>query len=307
MKKGLLLVFVAGFAVITYYLLIPSQYIINSRQKVAATLPGLQRGLYNQSNWKAWWPQPTQQGLAYNGNRYAIKDVTTFSVFVDVTNNKATHTSAINFVPVATDTVLVSWEDTLQLSANPFIRWQQHRQAKALRADVANLLQRLAAYYSKSENIYGIKIKADYVKDTALIATGKIFNKVPDVTAVYQMVAMLKTYALQQGAVITNYPMLNISTEDSVHFLTKVALPLNKKIEDKGDIQSKWMLPDGNILVAEVQGGPNSINAALKKIEMYAEEYRRIAPAIPFQSLVTDRTTQPDTSKWITRLYFPVM
>jgi hypothetical protein len=28
--------------------------------------------------------------------------------------------------------------------------------------------------------------------------------------------------------------------------------------------------------------------------------------AIPFQSLVTDRSKQPDTTKWITNIYTPV-
>jgi hypothetical protein len=37
------------------------------------------------------------------------------------------------------------------------------------------------------------------------------------------------------------------------------------------------------------------------------QDHQRVAPAIPFQSLVTDRTKQPDTSKWVTRLYWPIM
>jgi hypothetical protein len=29
--------------------------------------------------------------------------------------------------------------------------------------------------------------------------------------------------------------------------------------------------------------------------------------AIPFQSLITDRVKEPDTAKWITKLYAPVL
>ena len=29
------------------------------------------------------------------------------------------------------------------------------------------------------------------------------------------------------------------------------------------------------------------------------------SPAIPFESLVTNRMQEPDTSKWVTKIYYP--
>jgi hypothetical protein len=67
------------------------------------------------------------------------------------------------------------------------------------------------------------------------------------------------------------------------------------------------MLGGGNILITEVKGGQNEITNAYKQIQNYVSDYNRSAPAIPFESLVTDRRKEPDSSKWITRIYYPVI
>jgi len=36
-------------------------------------------------------------------------------------------------------------------------------------------------------------------------------------------------------------------------------------------------------------------------------DYQRAIIAIPFQMLITDRTKETDSTKWITRLYYPVV
>ena len=67
------------------------------------------------------------------------------------------------------------------------------------------------------------------------------------------------------------------------------------------------MLGGGNILVTEVKGGKAEINKAYKQIMNYMADHSRTPPAIPFESLVTDRRNEPDSNKWITRIYYPVM
>jgi hypothetical protein len=42
-------------------------------------------------------------------------------------------------------------------------------------------------------------------------------------------------------------------------------------------------------------------------VQKYKDDYQRVSPAIPFYSLITDRLKEPDSSKWITKIYFPVM
>jgi hypothetical protein len=101
--------------------------------------------------------------------------------------------------------------------------------------------------------------------------------------------------------------MLNISTADSINFLTKVAIPVNKRLKDSGKISYRWMLGGGKILVTEIKGGFYSIKKGFTEMDNYVNDYKRIAPAIPFQSLITDRIREPDTTKWITKIFYPVM
>ena len=62
----------------------------------------------------------------------------------------------------------------------------------------------------------------------------------------------------------------------------------------------------GNILKAEVTGGLDRVKEGETELANYVDDYHKLSPAIPFQSLVTDRISQADSTKWITRLYYPI-
>jgi hypothetical protein len=114
----------------------------------------------------------------------------------------------------------------------------------------------------------------------------------------------LKEYISINGAKETNSPMLNV-IRDSSNFITMIAIPLNKSIPENGKFIFKRMVP-GNILVTEVTGGNFTITEALQQMKIYINDNHLQSPAIPFESLVTDRSKEPDSSKWITRIYYPI-
>ncbi len=157
------------------------------------------------------------------------------------------------------------------------------------------------------ENVYGLPILKALVSDSLLIFTEASSKGFPTTEFIYSQIDQLRKYIVDQSAKETGFPMLNINTTDSINYLTKVAIPVNKRLKSSGNISFRWMLGGGNILVTEIKGGPASIDKAFKEMENYVSDYRRTAPAIPFQSLVTDRTKEPDTSKWITKIFYPVM
>jgi hypothetical protein len=39
----------------------------------------------------------------------------------------------------------------------------------------------------------------------------------------------------------------------------------------------------------------------------YISDYGRTIVAIPFASLITDRRLEPDSAKWVTRIYWPLI
>jgi hypothetical protein len=85
-----------------------------------------------------------------------------------------------------------------------------------------------------------------------------------------------------------------------------VAIPINKELPGSGNIFPRKLIK-GNYLMTEIQGGPYTIQNALHQLQVYAEDYRRTIIAIPFESLITNRITTPDTSQWKTKIFLPVM
>ena len=62
----------------------------------------------------------------------------------------------------------------------------------------------------------------------------------------------------------------------------------------------------GNILTGEVKGGVYVVTQAEQELKNFVTDFRRMSPAIPYQSLITNRMQETDTAKWITRLYYPI-
>lgn len=101
--------------------------------------------------------------------------------------------------------------------------------------------------------------------------------------------------------------MLNLSTTDSLSFTCMVGLPIDRIVETSYNSSTRFvrMVP-GQFLTAEVKGGPYTIKKAHQMMQLYFQDYKRTAMAIPFEYLVTDRLAEKDTTQWITKLYAPV-
>jgi len=100
--------------------------------------------------------------------------------------------------------------------------------------------------------------------------------------------------------------MMNISQAEHGGYQMMIAIPVNKELSDEGDFFVRKMVR-GNFLVTDVKGGVYTINQAQRQVRLYMDDYKRTSMAIPFEVLITDRSAEPDSSKWVTRLYNPVM
>ena len=143
------------------------------------------------------------------------------------------------------------------------------------------------------------------VVDTLLISTKKTFNAYPTTEQVYEMIADLETCINTNAVMQTNPPMLHV-VQDSGVFKTMVAIPINKSIPNTDRFIIKKMIA-GKILITEATGGSANAEATIKKLELYMDDYHLLSPAISFQSLVTDRTKERDSTKWVTKIYYPIM
>jgi hypothetical protein len=102
------------------------------------------------------------------------------------------------------------------------------------------------------------------------------------------------------------YPMLHSWMKDADHVETMVAIPTDRRLRENSRFFLRLMVP-GNILVTEVKGGHAAIQNATGALENYIFDYQKLKMAIPFESLITERESEPDTAHWVTRVYFPIM
>jgi hypothetical protein len=172
---------------------------------------------------------------------------------------------------------------------------------------MAGILDAMKTFTENPLNIYGIEVKEIVLKDSLLISTRSTSSTEPGVDAIYKLIKKLEDYAASQNATVTNAPMLNITKLDSAHFEFMVGLPVSKIIPETSDIHIKMMPPGGKMLIADIKGGPAAIRNAMQQMDLYRMDAKRTSPAIPFELLITNRNAQPDTTQWITRLYYPVM
>jgi hypothetical protein len=290
------------------YILIPN--IINIKRKITvkATRSGISRVLPDKNNAVKWWPgQISNDSFYFNDFIFSINkgNITTLPISISGQNTKIA--TSLLLIPLTKDSTQLEWMGAVATSYNPIKRFLIYQKTRKIETSIGAILQKMEIFYSKPENIYGFEIKKELVTDSLLIATSGTCAGFPTNQFIYSFIDKLKNYIIQNSAKETGYPMLNIGTLDSINFEVKVAIPTDKLLPSSGNILQKRMPGRGNILVTEVKGGTSIAAVAFEQIKKYADDYERHAPAIPFYSLITDRLKEPDTAKWVTKIYFPVM
>lgn len=314
MKKLLLIIFVLIPLIFAgIYIFIPGKINFGKIIYINANRNITSRYIGEETNWIQWWPSDSEHVLSPKENKgisYTYKDFeyTITRKALEGTSILITHDgSAINsflhLIALKPDSVVVEWKGELPATNNPINRIKNYLLATEVKKNISEILQNAKIFLEKTESVYGISIVQQQVKDTLLISTRLTSNNYPSTAEIYNLITSLREYIFSNGATETNSPMLNI-TKDSTYKIM-VAIPINHAIPPTEKFLLKKMVP-GKILVTEVTGGTYTADQALRQLTMYMEDNRLVSPAIPFQSLVTERSKEPDTTKWVTKIYFPV-
>ena len=298
------LVLSAAFLLAAVYIFIPGKLKMEAAVSLNIAMPGVSRTLANENNWKKWWPGEIP--FSYNKQTYSVTG-NIFNAFdIDIYSDKDTINSRMELVLIKADTMKIGWSGELPGSNNPLKRFAQYRHAKETEKNMNAILQSMKTFLQKTENVYGFEVKESLVKDSVLVSTRRTFDHYPNAQEVDAMIQSLKKYIAQHNAIEKNSPMLNVLKFDNSHFEVMTAIPVDKALPETSEFAPKFLLKGGHILEAQIQGGPYTIENSLKEFENYRADYKFTSPAIPYQLLVTDRVKETDTTKWITRLYYPV-
>lgn len=305
MKKILMYVFVlTALLLASVYLFIPGQLKVHEAVSIRAAMPGVSRSLSSNENWNRWWPGKSPFTL--NDFTYFIEGKIFNAIDIGISAGPDSLRSRMDLVFFEADSMTIGWDVTMNAGNNPFKRLTKNRQVKALHQNMQTILESMKAFMEKTENIYGFHVTETKVADSVLISTRRSFRHKPTVQEVDAMIQQLKKYIADNRAEEKNYPMLHVLQADADHYEAMVAIPVDRMLPETKNFAPKFLLKDGNILEAEVKGGPFTIENAFREFENYRSDHKYTSPAIPYQLLVTDRMKESDTTKWITKLYYPV-
>jgi hypothetical protein len=317
MKKWFIgFLFISAAAIASIYIFIPNRLEISQTAYIKVPPPAAYRFIADQNKWRHWWPEKNLEqvpggttntaSFVYNEVEYSLSYKTTDVVEITVSIDTSKFNSNILLIDLDSDSTALHWKGVMNTGYNPFRKIQIYQLAKKLRGQMSNILYTLRLFLEKNENVYNLSITQTRVTDTLLATSTMKTSQYPTITQVYSMVKSIQEYISSEDGKETNYPMLHVSTPDSGKFTAMVAIPVNKRIRNNSNFTFKRMVP-GNILVAEVKGGVNNVEYGLMQMENFVKDHQLKSPAIPFQSLVTDRLKNPDSTKWITRIYYPIL
>ena len=297
--------------VVSAYVFFPREVNKSNIEKVHCNINGVNRYLMNPNKWAHWWPGTVTQdsvsgkySFKYKGFTYTIAEKRYNSLVLQTSADNLTMEGILLFFPLTADSVQVEWKYALRTTANLLYRVNLYWQTRKLNDNMIGILDSMKSFMDNQDKVYGMHIEQVFVKDTILLTTNFKSNQYPETEIIYGHINDIKNYISTHGAKQTNVPMLHVVVDSGI-FKTQVAIPINKVIEGNAMFPVKRMVP-GKILVAEVKGGVYTANHALQEMSMFMSDNHYSSPAIPFESLVTNRMQEPDTLKWITKIYYPI-
>ena len=314
MKKWLIgLSLIVILAVGSIYFFIPSKLLVSAVTPSSSTFNTAIAFSSNSKVWYKWWPGTLSQKDSNCNNCVATyKDVQYRIISMSYNNTKLqlVHKNDTTLVSLAVaefvhDSIKIITQFNFNASINPIKRIQQYNEAAYLKQNIHEVIKSLKIFMENPLNIYGFTINSTMVKDTVLMSGKNIFTHTPTTTEIYALVSQIRNHIRQNGGIETNAPMLNVTKYGDGTYKTMVAIPVNHTLPVTDKIELKRMVV-GRILESDsIKGGSTSVNTSFKMFEKYFTDFKHTSPAIPFQLLVTDRD-KTDSTKWITRFYYPI-
>lgn len=314
MKKTILILgLILIVAFVSSYIFIPNTLTVSKLMYVESSDRIVYDLLLTNKSKANWWPQKDADNLKtldsttfkYENTYYKFLDANFTSTSSMITKGDAVFKGTLSSLFEGENAFKLVWSVSITNNYNPITRLLNYYKAVSIKKDITKILEQFGSFVVKEENIYGIKIKRTIVKDTLLLTTNKSMNHYPSVSETYEIVNALEDFAKTNSATKTNSPMLNVIETYKGDFNVTVALPVDKSIETKAGFFVNKMFP-GNILEAEIKGERKIIDNGFLQMKNYMKDFKLTAPAMPFEMMITDRSIEKDSTKWVTKLYYPI-
>jgi hypothetical protein len=313
MKKWIVWILVIMFLTLgCIYIFIPGKIAISDISNAKATITGEFRYISQEENWQKWWRNAggstyiKGSPFQFNGTVFKINRVLNNVVGIEIEVEDIKIQSVFHLIAFTKDSTGAFWQCDINAGNNPLNRITSLITATKIKKDMAGVLKNFTNYVSDIKNVYGLPINRTSTQDTTMLSATFFSAVYPTTAQIYSFFDTLQNSIQRQHGIKTGLPMLSVRESENGGYETQVAMPTNRLLQNDGKIKTRKMVP-GYFIVSEVKGGPFTIREAVKQLDYYISDYKKTVMAKPFQTLVTNRLTETDTSKWITNIHIPVM
>lgn len=305
--KRLLFAFVLFLLIVlTIGFFLPREKTFTQTANSPIPFDGISRVIINKNLWKNWWPGKIINDSTVDFNTLTIQVNTILLNGFNATVTNGSYKTHLNLQCIASYNAetAITLNTTVQLSANPFVKIFQYLSAGSMETSTKALLEQIKISLTDLTKVYGFNIKMGKVPNASYISVKQSFNHYPGNDELYKMIDEAKAYILSENGKVVNDPILNIVKENKDSYTAMIAVASDKDIPGKGKFMLKQMML-GNIVVAEVTGGPAAIEKCRQAVQFYVNDFRKVSPAIAFERLITNRL-QEDSVRWVTTINYPV-
>ncbi len=302
MLKKLILALLLGFLLGTgiVFLLIPGTLTVISLRTIATSMPGTYRFLANDSSWR--------YRLSCEGTRLTISRKIPSALQITNATPLTEEVTTLLLLQSHPDSIRLKWETRYRAGLDPFQRIINYRKAVKFKACMNSILETADDYLRHNEHLYGFRVSRTTLTDTFLVAVRFETRNYPETKTIYSRIDQIKNYLAASGAREMNDPMLNIASNEDGSKTVTVGIATNRQVNDSGIFVTKRLAQYKNrTLTTLVTGNHKAVEEGLHAIQQYMEDYHLTSPTVHFELLITDRRKEKDASKWVTRIFYPIV
>lgn len=297
----LLLLFLA-LSLVSIYIFIPSPIRISKQIKIKVPGENLYILMSNENNWKQW----LKGDSANSGFNYTFIRKNYPIIFIEASQSNKKIPIEIQIKEVGKpDSTSIFWRSEVHAGITPWSRVLCYLKARELKNDFSEQLTKLTDYTKITRYIYGINIDETIVKDTIIATLTRYGHGQPSNAMICMLTQDLRQQIKSAGLTITDSSMSLVQPAGEGKFKLMVGFPVNTTPVLKSNLVFKKMIP-GKLLTGTVYGGPASVRTAHEKMRQYIMDHGREEVALPYETTVVNRCIEADTSRWITKLCYPV-
>jgi len=303
-------ILVLGIA--SVYIFIPAKIVITNISSGEATITGEYRYISQEENWEKWWldadgkSHKKGEPFTFSTNEFRINKRSYNAVGIDIRQSGTDIPSFLNLISFAIDSTGAVWSCEMPSSFNPFTRVRNYLNAREIKKNMSGVMKVFSSFISKPKNVYGMTIYKTTIRDTLIVSARFTSPGYPTTAQLYGYFDTLKQSITKQKASPVGFPIMNLRKMPDGIYETQTGMPTNRLLENDGKILALRM-PPGLFLTADIRGGAYTVDEAMRQLDLFVQEYNRIKIATGFQILITDRRSEPDSTKWITKIKIPIV